>query len=517
MICNYIEMKYLLSLLLLLFFFHSGAQNYDCYNKYHKQGIELFNKNYFDSAQIIFNAAKNGCYPLPPGNDIDEWIDKALKGYINSIKAQRDLADSLRDIAVNEKKQADSSKKAADTLRYVKFAQNLALQSKLMINDDPQLAGLLAVEANSLYKTYGGQASDPVIHDALRSSYYSLDSSSKSVIRTSSSPRALCLKNNYLLYADLEGVVSWLYLDDYDHNQSRKIKVKSPISRIFFNPGGNQLVIGFENKIIDLYDLTNFTCKTLTGHRGLLRAVAFSPDGTRLATSGRDSTIFVWDISKEKITKLDSVRSTSSVKALIFLQGNDTVVCAQTDGKLMIRDIKNSVNNTLFDTKNEIPLSLAFHKPGNILVAGYSDGSIQMFDLRNRKNLINPTSVEFNNVHSAGIDFIIFSKDYSLVATAGADQIIKIFNLKGFSEKTLTRSKSIEIHYNNEKIRSILFSDDNKLIAGFSDNKIRIEEISSEKISMLICHFLKANMSQKQWDTYFGKEFPYHKTIPGLP
>jgi WD40 repeat protein len=34
---------------------------------------------------------------------------------------------------------------------------------------------------------------------------------------------------------------------------------------------------------------------TLTGHDGLVRAVAFSPDGKRIATCAGDATMKVWD------------------------------------------------------------------------------------------------------------------------------------------------------------------------------------------------------------------------------
>ena len=55
-------------------------------------------------------------------------------------------------------------------------------------------------------------------------------------------------------------------------------------------------------KVWDL--LSSQAIHTLKGHTGWLTSVAYSPDGTRIATASRDQTIILWDpsIGQESLT-----------------------------------------------------------------------------------------------------------------------------------------------------------------------------------------------------------------------
>jgi RNA polymerase sigma factor (sigma-70 family) len=64
-----------------------------------------------------------------------------------------------------------------------------------------------------------------------------------------------------------------------------------------FSPDGRVLVAGSEHGI-DLWDLAaDAKLTSLTGHRGSIAALAFSPDGARLVSGSWDTTALVWDTS----------------------------------------------------------------------------------------------------------------------------------------------------------------------------------------------------------------------------
>ena len=70
----------------------------------------------------------------------------------------------------------------------------------------------------------------------------------------------------------------------------------SAIYGVAFSPDGTRLASGCADNTIRLWDVATGTqVAELRGHRAYVHAVAFSPDGTRLASCSGDFTVRVWD------------------------------------------------------------------------------------------------------------------------------------------------------------------------------------------------------------------------------
>ena len=435
---------------------------------------------------------------------------KALEEKSRAEANEKD-AVAAKQFAEEQRNRAQEAEKEAKRLSLLSTAQNLALIS-MSLEKKPEIMGLLAVQAYNFNLRNGGAADDPVIFKALDKAYSILDNSKHSVFHGSANEiRSLSEMKDGILGADLDGtLITWTY--DGISKLAEYPELQSYINYISLSPFNNKMLIGYENKQLILRDQIRNEIHDipLKGHTGTITAASWSNKGNYLATGGSDSLIIIWSTTSGTGGPVKTFKGTSGIKDLTFCS-DDSLISAHVDGSIYLRDLKNSTSVLLYPPSGEKPLCLAWNRSRGNLLVGTSGGTILFFNLSHKS--IEP--VKYAS-HNTGIDQLIFNKDFSMVATAAWDKTIRIYNYHEFFDLNNFIRGVISIENLDSRARSLIFTSDNKLVAGMADRSVRLWETSPRKLVSMVCELVNRDMTEAEWSGYIGSE-PYEKTCGNNP
>jgi WD40 repeat protein len=115
---------------------------------------------------------------------------------------------------------------------------------------------------------------------------------------------------------------------------------------IAFSPDGKKLMSGGRDALLKVWDCTqNFDCiSSEPAHWYTINAIAFHPQGHLFATGSRDKTIKIWDANSLQLLKvIDTIKNgchLNSVNSLFWSDYNHWLISASDDRSLMIWEIE---------------------------------------------------------------------------------------------------------------------------------------------------------------------------------
>ena len=206
--------------------------------------------------------------------------------------------------------------------------------------------------------------------------------------------------------------------------------------------------------------------RSAQGYGEVLDRLAFSPDGSSLATGSGSGVVKVWDTESLHV-RVSMTSHTGSVFSVAFAPNAKQLTSASRDGTVRLWDASNGQELAVLRGRGCYFLSVAFAPDGKILAAGTSDGSVKVWDVSTLKELATLKG------HTGQLWAVAFAPDGKVLATGSRDGLVKLWDAGTLRElATLRGHKSL--------VTALAFAPDGKtMVTGSEDGTAKFWDVTT--------------------------------------
>ena len=234
---------------------------------------------------------------------------------------------------------------------------------------------------------------------------------------------------------------------------------------VAFSSYGILLASASEDNTVRLWDVeTNTNIATLEGHERRVNAVAFSPDGRMLASAGGDGPVRLWNV--ESGQQKAALKGHEWVTSVAF-SPDGTLLASGGDGPVRLWNVETNANIASLEGHTEVVNAVAFSPDGTLLASGSWDNTVKLWDVETNTNIATLEG------HTNGVVSIAFSPNGTRLASASVDNTVKLWDVE-----TNTNIATLEGH--TDRVWSVTFSPDGTLLASGSwDNTVKLWDVET--------------------------------------
>ena len=193
------------------------------------------------------------------------------------------------------------------------------------------------------------------------------------------------------------------------------------ISALAWSPDGTRLACGGGEYKIDIFDTRMWRQYiTYKGHNSAVYALAWSPDGRQIISTGADDAMHLWDAINGK-NVATFFKHSGIVSGVAWSPNGQRIVSVSYDKTAQVWNAVTGTSLATYRNHVERIQSVAWSPDGTRIATGGRDGTVHVWDANKG------TTILIYKGHKDSVSVVRWSPDGKRLATASADKLARVW------------------------------------------------------------------------------------------